>query len=62
MFGKQGNPKKIRRSDAGDLRHAICSSVADVFVTGDKDLRDDLKRVDIPNYEVIDLKELLAKF
>ena len=52
-FYNEGNPRKVRESDAADVRHATVASVAEVFVTHDKNLYRRLSALRIRDLRVL---------
>lgn len=61
VYAQLVNGRVPRESDSRDMHHAVMAAAADVFVTDDGRLRDDLRRVpDLP-FEVITLPELVTR-
>jgi hypothetical protein len=61
VYAQLVNGRLLRESDSRDMHHAAMAAAADVFVTDDGRLRDDLRRVpDLP-FEVMTLPELVTR-
>ena len=59
-FGDGVQPRRARRGDGYDAWHAISASAADIFVTGDEDLAEQVERVPMEGFRVFrSLRELL---
>jgi hypothetical protein len=60
IVGDGVQSRKARRGDGDDLWHALSASVADVFVTGDRALTQQLQRVPVKDFRVVSsIRELL---
>ena len=60
IYGQLFEKRKPNRGDSRDMRHAVLASVADIFVTYDRNLAELMKRIPIKNLEICtDIHELL---
>jgi len=59
IYARVVENRRADRGDAGDQKHALMASAADVFVTGDSELRRILQRVPLARPEVVDLNQFL---
>jgi hypothetical protein len=60
IVGDGVQSRKARRGDGYDLWHALSASIADIFVTGDRALTQQLLRVPVEDFRVVSsIRELL---
>ncbi len=60
IYGQLFEKRKPDRGDSRDMKHAVLASVADIFVTYDRNLAELMKRIPIKNLEICtDIHELL---